>query len=175
LTAPAPLVAPSVLRRLASLFYEAFLAFGISLATAFVFSVATQMRHALFGREALGVLIIAVLGVYFTWCWRKGRTLPMQAWRIRIVDKQGRPLTALRAWIRYLYCAVWLLPPIAVFAHQKLTDWKPITAVLLGWVAFWALLSRLHPQRQFWHDAWAGTRLVDAPKAPVGDSERIRG
>jgi hypothetical protein len=24
------------------------------------------------------------------------------------------------------------------------------------------LLSRLHPQRQFWHDAWAGTRLVDA-------------
>jgi hypothetical protein len=41
-------------------------------------------------------------------------------------------------------------------------DWKPITAALFGWVAFWGLLSRLHPQRQFWHDAWAGTRLVDA-------------
>ena len=23
-----------------------------------------------------------------------------------------------------------------------------------------ALLARFHPQRQFWHDAWAGTRLV---------------
>jgi hypothetical protein len=21
-------------------------------------------------------------------------------------------------------------------------------------------LARFHPQRQFWHDAWAGTRLV---------------
>jgi hypothetical protein len=31
-------------------------------------------------------------------------------------------------------------------------------------VGVWALLSRFHPQRQFWHDAWAGTRLVDAPE-----------
>ena len=35
--------------------------------------------------------------------------------------------------------------------------------LLLGWVAVWALLSRFHPDRQFWHDAWAGTRLVSAP------------
>jgi hypothetical protein len=28
----------------------------------------------------------------------------------------------------------------------------------------WAVLSRFHPQRQFWHDALAGTRLVDAPR-----------
>ena len=34
---------------------------------------------------------------------------------------------------------------------------------LLMMVLFYALLSRFHPQRQFWHDAWAGTRLVDAP------------
>ena len=31
---------------------------------------------------------------------------------------------------------------------------------MLGWIAVWALLSRLHPQRQFLHDALAGTRLV---------------
>jgi hypothetical protein len=29
-----------------------------------------------------------------------------------------------------------------------------------GLGAVWALLSRFHPQRQFWHDALAGTRLV---------------
>jgi hypothetical protein len=29
-------------------------------------------------------------------------------------------------------------------------------------VALWALASRLHPQRQFWHDALAGTRLIRA-------------
>jgi hypothetical protein len=30
----------------------------------------------------------------------------------------------------------------------------------LGWVAVWALLSRIHPQRQFLHDVLAGTRLI---------------
>ena len=36
-------------------------------------------------------------------------------------------------------------------------------ATLAGvWVAIWALLSRFHPDRQFWHDAWAGTRLVES-------------
>ena len=157
-----PLAAPGLARRLACLFYDAFLAFGIALATAFVFSVLTQMRHALSGREALAVVISLVLGAYFTWCWTKGRTLPMQTWRIRIVDRRGQPLTLARAWWRYLLCTVWVLPPIAFFAHRHLSDWKPVTAALFGWVAFWALLSLLHPQRQFWHDAWAGTRLVDA-------------
>jgi uncharacterized RDD family membrane protein YckC len=165
LTVPASLVAPGLARRLACLFYEAFLAFAIAMATAFVFSVVTQMRHALSGRQALAVVIALVLGLYFTWCWRRGRTLPMQTWRMRIVDRHGRPLTLARAWLRYLFCSIWVLPPIAVFAHQRLTDWKPVTAVLVGWVLLWALLSRFHPQRQFWHDAWAGTRLVDAPPA----------
>jgi uncharacterized RDD family membrane protein YckC len=156
------LTAPSLRRRLASLFYEAFLAFAIALATAFVFSVFTQMRNALHGREALAVVIAAVLGIYFTWSWTRGRTLPMQTWRIRIVDRQGQPLALPRAWLRYLLCMVWVLPPVVFFSQAQLKDWKPLTAALVGWVLFWALLSRLHPQRQFWHDAWAGTRLVDA-------------
>lgn len=160
-----PLTAPSLRRRLACLFYEAFLAFGIALATAFVFSIFTQMRHALQGRQALAVVIALVLGVYFTTCWAKGRTLPMQTWRIRIVDRHGRPPRLGRAWIRYVLCSIWVAPPMALFAHQRITDWKPVLAVLVGWVVFWALLSLLHPQRQFWHDAWAGTRLVDASAA----------
>ena len=32
--------------------------------------------------------------------------------------------------------------------------------IIIGWVIVWALLSRFHPQGQFWHDALAGTRLV---------------
>jgi uncharacterized RDD family membrane protein YckC len=155
---------------MASLFYEAFLAFAISMATAFVFSVATQMRHALQGRVALAVLIALVLGVYFTASWARGRTLPMQTWRMRIIDRHGRPPRLGRAWLRFALCSVWVAPPIAVFAHQRLTDWKPITLVLLGWCALWGLLSLLHPQRQFWHDVWAGTRLVDAAAVPSSAS-----
>ena len=148
---------------MACLFYEAFLVVAISMATAFVFSVLTQMRHALYGRHLLAAVIALVVGGYLTWCWTRGRTLPMQTWRIRIVDAQGRPLTMPRAWLRYALCSVWVVPPLAVFAWQGIAGWKPVTAALLGWIAAWALLSRLHPQRQFWHDAWAGTRLVDAP------------
>lgn len=147
---------------MACLFYEAFLVTAVAMATAFVFSVITQMRHALYGREALAAVIAAVVGVYLTWCWTRGRTLPMQTWRIRIVDTQGRPLTLGRAWLRYALSLVWVVPPVAVFALRGVTDWKPLTAALLAWVAAWGLLSYLHPQRQFWHDALAGTRLVDA-------------
>jgi hypothetical protein len=67
--------------------------------------------------------------------------------------------------VRYVLCSIWVLPPIAVFARQHLADWKPVTIIFFGWIIFWALLSNFHPQRQFWHDAFAGTRLVDAPQA----------
>ena len=163
MTAPASLLAPGLRRRLASLFYEAFLAFAIAMATAFVFSVLTQMRHALQGRIVLALVIGLVWGLYFTWSWTKGRTLPMQTWRLRIVDAHGQPVTMRRAWLRYALCYLWVVPPLAVFAQQRLAGWKPVTAALVAWVLLWALLSRLHPQRQFWHDAWAGTRLVEAP------------
>ncbi len=167
MTAPASLTAPGIRRRLASLFYEAFLAFAIALATAFVFSVLTQMRHALHGRVALAVVIALVWGLYFTWSWTKGRTLPMQTWRMRIVDAEGRPITLRRAWLRYALASLWVLPPVVAFAWQGVTGWKPVTLALFVWMLAWALLSRLHPQGQFWHDAWAGTRLVDAPKGPA--------
>lgn len=34
-------------------------------------------------------------------------------------------------------------------------------AVEYGWIVLWALLSRFQRDQQFWHDAWAGTRLID--------------
>jgi hypothetical protein len=37
--------------------------------------------------------------------------------------------------------------------------------LIFGWVIVWALLSRFHPERQFWHDAWSGTRLI--PSTPM--------
>ena len=63
--------------------------------------------------------------------------------------------------MRYLFSWIWFIPPLALLAPYALTGGE--TAVLfMGWVSVWALLSRFHPQRQFWHDALAGTRLVNA-------------
>jgi uncharacterized RDD family membrane protein YckC len=70
--------------------------------------------------------------------------------------------------LRYLLSWIWFIPPLAILAPYALTAGE--TAVLFfGWVAAWALLSRFHPQRQYWHDALAGTRLVNAQ--PIKPSE----
>lgn len=164
MTVSAPLVAPSLRRRMACWIYEAVILFAVSLIAALVFSVATQMRHALLGREALALFVVAVLAWYCSWFWSKGQTLPMQTWRIRVVDRHGRPLTLSRAFLRFLCATLWVVPPLAFLATRQITQWQPVAAVVAIWVSFWALLSYLHPQRQFWHDALAGTRLVHAPE-----------
>jgi uncharacterized RDD family membrane protein YckC len=162
LTVTASLAAPSLARRMASWLYEAFLLFAIGLIAALVFSVAVDMRNAMDARRWLlqGFLVL-VFGVYFSYLWSKGQTLPMKTWRIAIVDRHGRRVTQGRALLRYVYCSMWFAAPLAVYAAGRFSL-REVGVVAAGWIAFWALLSRFHPQRQFWHDAWAGTRLVDA-------------
>ncbi len=160
--APAALRAPSLRRRLACWMYEGVLMFGVVVPAGLIFSVVTQMRHGLAHRQGLIAFLFFVLGLYFVWFWSRGQTLAMKTWRIRVVDRYGRRLTLGRAVIRYGFCYIWLLPPLAAFSTRQVAA-GPVFVLLLGWVAFWALLSRLHPERQFWHDALAGTRLVSAP------------
>jgi uncharacterized RDD family membrane protein YckC len=99
--------------------------------------------------------------MYFSWCWSKGQTLAMRTWKIRVVDRSGRPPQLPRALLRYVCSWIWVLPPLAFIAPLKLSA-TGIAAALLCWIVFWALLSYAHPRRQFWHDAVAGTRLVSA-------------
>ena len=85
----------------------------------------------------------------------------LKTWGIRVVDRAGAPVTQGRALWRYVLSWSWFLPPLAVAAPLDVSAAE--SAVLaIGWVLVWALLSRFHPQRQFWHDAWAGTRLVSS-------------
>jgi len=167
---PDPLAAPPLARRMAAWLYEGVLMFGVVVPAGLVFSVATQMRHALAFRQGLIAFLFLVLAAYFVWFWRKGQTLAMKTWHIRVVDRHGRPVTAARAFIRYLFCYIWLLPPLAAFGSRQVAM-GPLLVLLVGWVSFWAVLSRLHPQRQFWHDALAGTRLVPAPPRAAAVSQ----
>jgi uncharacterized RDD family membrane protein YckC len=161
---PAPeLTAPGLWRRMACWLYEGMLLFAVVFVAGWLFSTLGQMRDAMDARRPLlQAFLFIVFGVYFTWFWARGQTLAMKTWGIRVVDRAGRPLTQRRALLRYFWSWLWFLPPLAVLAPLRLRG--PEIAVLwLGWVAVWALLSRFHPQRQFWHDALAGTRLVAAP------------
>ncbi len=160
------LITPSLWRRMACWLYEGMLMFGVVFIAGYLFSTLTQTRHALDNRHELQAFLFLVFGIYFVWFWHKGQTLAMKTWHIRVVDTRGRPLTQSRALLRYLLCWMWFLPPLAA-GHLWDLPAIEVTVLLGGWVPIWAILARFHPQRQFWHDAWAGTRLVSSlhPKA----------
>jgi uncharacterized RDD family membrane protein YckC len=157
-------MAPSLRRRMACWVYEGMLMFAVVFLAGWLFSALGQMRDPMDPRRVLlqGFLFI-VFGIYFSWFWSRGQTLAMKTWNIRVVDAQGRPLTQRRAALRYLCSWLWFLPPLAAVAPFRLHG-AEAAVIVFGWAAVWAVLSRFHPQRQFWHDALAGTRLVDAPR-----------
>lgn len=139
--------------------YEGLLMFGVVFIAAYLFSTLSQTRNALDNRHALQAFVFVIFGIYFVWFWSKGQTLAMKTWHIRIVDVHGNPITQRRALLRYALSWLWFLPPLGVSWLLHLpADEGAVLA--LGWIAIWAILARFHPQRQFWHDAWAGTRLV---------------
>lgn len=160
--------APGLWRRMACWIYEGMLMFAVVFVAGWLFSTLGQMRDAMDSRRhLLQAFLFVVFGIYFVWFWIHGQTLAMKTWGIRVVDEYGRPLSQRRALFRYLLCYVWFLPPLAVIAPFELSVGE-IALLFAGWVAVWALLSRFHPQRQFWHDWLAGTRLV--PSKPLSRS-----
>ena len=154
-----PLQAPPLVRRMACWLYEGILMFGVVFIAGYLFGTLSQTRNAMDNRHALQLFLFIVFGIYFVWFWARGQTLAMKTWHIRVVDAAGRPITQRRAFVRYVLSWLWFLPPLLAVAPFALTV-AEITVLVLGCVAVWALLSRFHPLRQFWHDAWAGTRLV---------------
>ncbi len=135
------------------------LLFGVVFIAGYLFSALSQTRHALDNRPGMQAFIFLVLGIYFTWFWHRGQTLAMKTWHIRVVDRQGRALSQKRALLRYVASWLWFAPPLVLTWPLALPALE-VLVLTLGWVAIWAVLSRFHPERQFWHDAMAGTRLI---------------
>ena len=154
-----PLKAPPLVRRMACWLYEGILMFGVVFIAGFLFGTLSQTRNAMDNRHALQAFLFVVFGIYFVWFWAKGQTLAMKTWHIRVVDATGRPVTQRRAFARYVMCWLWFLPPLVAAMPFSLPG-AEVGVLVLGWVSVWAVLSRFHPLQQFWHDAWAGTRLV---------------
>jgi uncharacterized RDD family membrane protein YckC len=157
-------MAPSLRRRMACWLYEGMLMFAVVFIAGWLFSTLSQMRSGMDARRPLlQAFLFIVFAIYFVWFWSRGQTLAMKTWDIRLVDRQGRPVTQSRALLRYLLSWLWFLPPLALMSPFRLSAGE-IGVLMIGWVLVWAILSRFHPLRQFWHDAWSGTRLIQAPR-----------
>jgi uncharacterized RDD family membrane protein YckC len=141
--------------------YEGILLFGVVFIAGYLFGTLSQTRNAMDNRNALQAFLFVVFGIYFVWFWAKGQTLAMKTWHIRMVDNNGQSISQARAFIRYALSWIWFLPPLVVVYPFKLTG-AEVSVITIGWIAVWALLSRFQVQGQFWHDVWAGTRLVSS-------------
>ncbi len=157
------LKAPSLGRRMASFAYEGLLLFGIGLipgAIGALLVALTGNQHPFQNDTALRVITLLIYAVYFTWFWSvRGQTLPMQTWHIRVVTDKGEHLSPWRALARFAASCAWFAPAALLAAANGWTRWHGLAAMGIGVVAY-ALLALAHPQRQFWHDALCGTRLI---------------
>jgi len=114
--------------------YEVLLLLAVAFFAGSLFLFASGGLDATAGweRHALQTFISLVFAAYFLWSWlRGGQTLPMKAWKIRLVE-----VTPRKALLRFLL-ALLLLPT--------------------GLSLVWAMFDR---DRQFLHDRLAGTRLI---------------
>ncbi len=128
----------SLKRRILSLIYESLLLAALLLAGALPVVVLTRTWDHAVARTVLQLWLLTLCGVYYVWQWAgAGQTLPMKTWRLQLVTRDGLPVTATHAIIRY----------IAALAGT----------LLLGLGFLWALIDR---DRCFLHDRLAGTRIV---------------
>lgn len=152
---------PGLLRRVACLLYEGVLLFGVVMAAGLLYGVVFQQRHALEGSAGLKAFLLAVLAAYFVYFWtRSGQTLAMLTWHIKLETVSGHLLTPTRALCRYALSWMWFLPALATAHFAGLKGGWPTTGALVAGALAYAALTRLHPDRQYWHDAICGTRLV---------------
>ncbi|MEX8495606.1 RDD family protein [Sphaerotilus sp.] len=164
---PATLPTPGLRRRLAAMLYEGVVLFGVLMVCGLLFSTLTNQRHALQGRVELQGFLFGMLGLYFAWFWtHSGQTVAMKTWHVRIVRRDGHPLSWLNALARYVMSWLWFLPALGVAATLKLHSSGAYALSLLAGVIVYAALTRWLPDRQFLHDRLCQTRLVTWRPAP---------
>ena len=152
---------PGLFRRMACFIYEGVLLFGVLMIAGYLFSSLTQQRHALQGRHGLQAFLFVVLGIYFVWFWsRGGQTVAMKAWNVRLVDRAGMQVSQARALCRYILSWLWFAPALTAIWLADLHSPSTSFAILGVGVLAYAMLSRLHASRQFWHDVVCGTSLI---------------
>jgi uncharacterized RDD family membrane protein YckC len=110
--------APGFFRRLAALFYDLVLLFGVlTIATTAVvipYDLLTGVpfpHDESYHRLGLRLYLVAVICLFFLFFWvRGGQTLGMRSWRLRLVREDGAGLRTRDALVRLAWAALCLAP-----------------------------------------------------------------
>lgn len=163
---PTP-ITPSRWRRFACMMYESILLFGIIFIASYLFDTLTQSRSGIILRHSRQLVLFLALGLYFLLCWsRKGQTLAMKTWHIRLVDASGKKPSIALAAFRFLL--IWPIPLLGLLAVYYLSSYTGYASTdLLGIFApclifVWSWFDK---DQQFLHDRLLGTRLISVSPA----------
>lgn len=141
--------APGLVRRLAAIAYDLLLLAALLFVFTLVVLFARGGRAVSPGTWWFELSLLGVCAAFFIGFWvHGGQTLGMRAWRLKIVDREGRPVGWRRASGRWLAAAVSALPA--------------------GLGFWWSLVDR---DGLCWHDRWSGTRLTRLPSRADADPE----
>jgi len=131
--------AAGLARRLGAVVYDGLLLAALLMLVSFVYLPLTEHLLSPPARRALHQLLLLAASVaYFAGFWvRGGQTLGLKTWKLRLVSRDGGPVTGAQALKRFAGAIVsWLC---------------------LGLGFWWVLVDR---DRLAWHDRWSGTKLV---------------
>jgi len=131
---------PSIKRRLVCMVYESLLLCGVIFFDGLLFLGASGGAPGGWLRHAFQLYLFLVIGLYFAGSWRRrGQTLAMKTWKLRLVGANGARISLRQALVRYV-CA-----------------WPCLALGGIG--ILYALSDR---DRQFLHDRLAGTKIVSS-------------
>lgn len=142
--------------------YESVLLFGLVFVVSLPLLALTGWTYPLSSgqRWLLQSVLFVAVGVYFVHCWtRSGQTLAMKSWRQRVVDGDGRLLSAGRATLRYLLAWSLFAPGLAFAALAGAGIAVNLLALVIGVLAMLALGS-FDPGGRLLHDRLLGSRVI---------------